>query len=145
MKKSITNFGMDILLFAVLASQAFTGALLHRFPPELADTAVLGLARYTWGTIHWVVSLMFVIVIITHLVLHWGWMKATTQRYFKMSSKALMAFLIVLSILFLFTPFYLTRDFPDREEVRDTYTEKVSFNIISQEAGFLSTCESAIM
>ena len=145
MKKKITNFGMDILLFAVLVSQAFTGALLHRFPPELANTTVLGITRYTWGTIHWVVSLMFVIVIITHLVLHWGWMRATTQKYFRMSSKALLALLIVLSVLFLLTPFYLTRDFPDREEISDTYTGKVSFNVINQEVGFLSTGESAIM
>ena len=145
MKKSITNFGMDILLFAVLVSQAFTGALLHRFPPELANTTLLGLNRYTWGTIHWVVSLMFVMVIITHLVLHWGWIKATTQRYFKMSSKALLALLIVLSVLFLLTPFYLTRDFPDREEVRGSYTEKLSFNIVGQEVGFPFIRESAIM
>ena len=134
MKKGITNFCMDILLFAVLVSQAFTGVLLHRFPSELTDTAVLGLTRYTWGTIHWAVSLMFVMVIITHLVLHWGWMKATTQKYFRIPSKALLALLVVLSVLILLIPFYLTRDFPDKEDVRGAYTEVASPEITVQDA-----------
>jgi hypothetical protein len=129
MKKVIKNFSMDILLFVVLMSQAFTGILLHRFPPGLADTTVLGLTRYTWGTLHWVVSLLFIIVIITHLVLHWGWMKATTQKYFRMTSKVLLGFLAVLSVFIFLMPFYLTRDFRDRNDVGDAYVESSSREI----------------
>ena len=47
MKRVITNYIMDIFLFLVLLSQAFTGILLHCFPPELADVTVLSLTRYT--------------------------------------------------------------------------------------------------
>jgi len=119
MKKVVTNFFMDILLFVVLMSQAFTGILLHRFPPELADTTVLGIMRYTWGTLHWVASLLFVIVIITHLVLHWGWMTVNTQKYFRMTSKALLGFLVILSV-------FIFLDFPDRKDVTDTYVESSS-------------------
>ena len=133
MKKVITNFFMDILLFVVLISQAFTGILLHRFPPELTDTTVLGISRYTWGTLHWIASLLFVLVIITHLVLHWGWMAATTRKYFRMTSKALLGFLVIISVFSLLTPFYLTRDFPDRKDVRNIYMEATSSETVIQE------------
>ncbi|MDZ7260688.1 MAG: DUF4405 domain-containing protein [candidate division KSB1 bacterium] len=136
MKKVATNFFMDILLFVVLMSQAFTGILLHRFPPELADTTILGITRYTWRTLHWVASLFFVIVIITHLVLHWGWMTVTTQKYFRMTSKALLGFLVVLSVFILLAPFYLTRDFPDRKGVRDTGIESSFPETVAQKDEF---------
>ena len=46
MKKVMMNFFMDTLLILVLMSQVFTCILLHRFPPELADTTVLSLTQY---------------------------------------------------------------------------------------------------
>jgi len=121
MKKVVTNFFMDILLFVVLMSQAFTGILLHRFPPELADATVLGLTRYTWGTIHWSASILFVLVIIAHLVLHWGWVKATTLKYFKMRSKVLQASTVIILLFVLLTPYYVTRDLPDRSDFTASY------------------------
>lgn len=133
MKKTNTNFFMDILLFVVLMSQVFTGILLHRFPPELVDTTVLGLTRYTWGTIHWSVSILFVLVIITHLVLHWGWIKATTLKYIRMKSKVLLASTVVVFLLMFFTPYYVTKDLPDREDVRNTYMQATSQEVVVQE------------
>jgi len=121
MKKVVTNFFMDILLFVVLMSQAFTVILLHRFPPELADATVLGLTRYTWGTIHWSASILFVLVIIAHLVLHWGWVKATTLKYFKMRSKVLQASTVIILLFVLLTPYYVTRDLPDRSDFTASY------------------------
>ena len=122
MKKVITNLFMDILLFVVLMSQVFTGILLHRFPSELADTTVLGLTRYTWGTVHWSVSILFALIAITHLVLHWGWVKATTLRYMRMRSMVLLASMIVLLLLVFLTPYYVTRDFPDTDNIKN-YTQ----------------------
>jgi hypothetical protein len=121
MKKVITNFFMDILLFVVLISQVFTGILLHRFPPELANTTVLGLTRYTWGTVHWSVSILFVLVIITHLVLHWGWVKTTTLKYFKMRSKVLQASTVIILLFVFLTPYYVTRNLPDRIDFSASY------------------------
>ena len=121
MKKIITNFFMDILLFVVLISQVFTGILLHRFPPELANTTVLGLTRYTWGTVHWSVSILFVLVIITHLVLHWGWVKTTTLKYFKMRSKVLQASTVIILLFVFLTPYYVTRNLPDRIDFSASY------------------------
>ena len=123
MKKTITNFFMDILLFAVLASQVFTGILLHRFPPELTDVTIFGLTRYTWGSLHWAVSILFVLIVITHLILHWGWVKATTLKYIRMRSKVLLAATAFVFLLAFLTPYYLTRNLPDRSEFSASYQQ----------------------
>ncbi len=116
MKKAMMNFFMDTLLVLVLMGQIFTGILLHGFPPELADTTVLGLTRYTWGTIHWTVSILFALVIIVHLVLHWGWVKATALKYIRMRSKVLLS-LTVIAFLFIFLmPYYVTSSLLDRSD-----------------------------
>lgn len=127
MKKVITNYCMDTLLFAVLASQVFTGILLHRFPPELTDKTILGLTRYTWGSLHWSVSILFALVIIIHLVLHWGWMKATTLKYIRVRSKVLLATTVLVFLFVFLTPYYLTIDLPDRSEFSSSY-QKTTFN-----------------
>ena len=133
MKKVITNFFMDILLFAVLMSQVFTGILLHRFPPELAETTVFGLTRYTWGTVHWSISILFALIVITHLILHWGWVKATTLRYVRMRSRVLLASMIILFLLVFLTPYYVTRDFPDRENINNYMQSSYQEAVIQDE------------
>jgi hypothetical protein len=138
MKKVITNYCMDTLLFAVLASQLFTGILLHRFPPELTDATVLGITRYTWGTLHWLASILFVLVVITHLVLHWGWVKATTLKYIKIRSKVLMATTLVVFLFALSMPYYITRGLPDRSDFNASYkktTYEESIRIKSEIGG----------
>jgi uncharacterized membrane protein (UPF0182 family) len=122
MKKTATNFSMDILLFIVLLSQSFTGIILHRVPSELSDNTVLGLTRYTWGTLHWVVSLLFVVVILAHIILHWSWMKSTTKKFFKIPSFAFTILLFAIVIVALLTPFCITNDFPDRDNGKAAYS-----------------------
>ena len=121
MKKVITNFFMDIILFLVLMIQAFTGIILHRFPPELADTTVLGLTRYTWGTIHWLVCILFVLVIVTHLTLHWGWVKAMTLKYIRINSKVLLVSMVVVFLFMFLMPYCVTRDIPSRSDFNASY------------------------
>jgi hypothetical protein len=120
-KKVIINYCMDTLLFAVIASQAFTGILLHRFPPELTDTTILGLTRYTWGTLHWLASLLFILVVIIHLVLHWSWVKATALKYIRIRSKVLMAVTVFVLLFAVFTPYYVTRQLPARRDFSAAY------------------------
>ena len=121
------NFFMDTLLILVLMSQVFTGILLHRFPLEMADVIVLGLTRYTWGTIHWTVSILFALVVIIHLVLHWGWVKATTLKYIRMRSKVLLAIMVVVFVFIFLMPYYLTSGLPDRSDFSSSY-QKTTFN-----------------
>jgi hypothetical protein len=112
-KKVITNFILDILLFANLMSQAFTGILLHRIKAAPAGTTVLGLTGDTWGSLHWAFSILFVVIIVAHLVLHWDWVRATSRKYCRMTSRVLLACVVLFSVVILLTPFYLTRDFSD--------------------------------
>jgi hypothetical protein len=121
MKKVITNYCMDTLLFALIASQVFTGILLHRFPPELTNTTILGLTRYTWGTLHWLASILFILVAIIHLVLHWSWVKAIALKYIKIRSKALMVITVFVLLFAVFMPYYVTRELPARRDFSAAY------------------------
>ena len=123
MKKVMMNFFMDALLIVVLMSQVFTGILLHRFPPELADATVLGLTRYNWGSIHWTVSILFALVVIVHLILHWGWVKATTLKYIRMRSKVLLALTVIVFLFIYLMPYYVTSSLPDRSDYSAIYQE----------------------
>jgi hypothetical protein len=134
MKKIITNYCTDIFMFVVLMSQVFTGILLHRFPPELTDATILGLTRYTWGTIHWSVSILFALITITHLILHWGWVKATTLRYVRMKSKVLLASMTIFFLIVFLTPYYITRDFPNRQNIMN-YTQTSLQGVAIQDEG----------
>jgi hypothetical protein len=134
MKKIITNYCTDIFMFVVLMSQVFTGILLHRFPPELTDATILGLTRYTWGTIHWSVSILFALITITHLILHWGWVKATTLRYVRMKSKVLLASMTIFFLIVFLTPYYITRDFPNRQDIMN-YTQTSLQGVAIQDEG----------
>jgi hypothetical protein len=134
MKKIITNYCTDIFMFVVLMSQVFTGILLHRFPPELTDATILGLTRYTWGTIHWSVSILFALINITHLILHWGWVKATTLRYVRMKSKVLLVSMTILFLIVFLTPYYITRDFPNRQNIMN-YTQTSLQGVVIQDEG----------
>ena len=123
MKKVMMNFFMDTLLIVVLMSQVFTGIILHRSPSELADTTVLALTRYTWGAIHWTVSILFTLVVIIHLVLHWGWVKATTLKYTRMRSKVLLALTIIVFPFMFLMPYYITSSLPDRSDYSAIHQE----------------------
>jgi len=121
MRKQKLNYIADILILLVLFSQVFTGIILHRFPVELTDTAVLGLTRYTWGTLHWGASILFIIAIILHLVLHWGWIKSLTNKYSRRGSLVLVSFVAIVFLFVCLAPYYVTRDLPRRNEFSSTY------------------------
>jgi len=122
-KRALTNYIADILILIVLLSQVFTGIILHRFPAELTGTTVLGLTRYTWGTLHWGASLLFIIVIVLHLVLHWGWIKSLTNKYFKRGSLLLLSLVAIIFLFVCLAPYYATRDLPRRNEFSSIYRE----------------------
>ena len=122
MKKNIMNFWTDILIFINFIGVIFTGVLLHRFPYEVSESTILGITRYDWGDIHWALSLIFIILIFAHLVLHWNWAKVSFKKYLRMKPKTLVIIVIVITIFVgILVPTNLTKDFPDRKEFKDTY------------------------
>jgi hypothetical protein len=92
MRRTTLNFMVDLIGFVDLLLLAATGAILKwvlppgsggghgdgfrrgRDPGEIKE--LLGLGRHDWGDIHFVLSLLFLLVILVHLILHWTWIKA---------------------------------------------------------------------
>ncbi len=93
MRRTTLNFTVDLICFVDLLLLAATGAILRwvlppgsggehghgggfrggRGPAEVKD--LLGLGRHDWGDVHFVLALLFVRLILTHLCLHWTWIK----------------------------------------------------------------------
>jgi hypothetical protein len=123
MKKNTINFWTNILTFINFIFVIFTGILLREFPAELSGATLLGGVRKDWIDLHWMLSLLFLLFIFAHLVLHWGWAKGSFKKYLKVSPRAL-AFGATLIVLFfaIVAPVYLTKDLPRREDVGAAYS-----------------------
>jgi hypothetical protein len=122
MKKNTVNFWIDILIFIHFVLIIFTGVLLREFPPELKAHTVLGVTRYDWGDLHWVMALSLIFFIILHLVLHWSWAKLSFKRYLRIGPKTLaITATVIVIVSAIVAPVYLTREFPDRKDVKAFY------------------------
>jgi prepilin signal peptidase PulO-like enzyme (type II secretory pathway) len=134
MKKVTLNFWMNILIFVDFILMIFTGILLHRFPAQLQESTILGVPRYDWGDLHWVLCLLFITLIIVHLVLHWKWTKVSCRKYLKVGPKSLLIIIIVIVILFgIFLPTYLTKDFPDKKTLRGNHPHVSSVELTKKD------------
>lgn len=68
---------IDLFSFIGLASLISTGALMKfTLPPRSGAMSIWGLTRHDWGTIHYYIALIFLILISIHLLLHLGFIKA---------------------------------------------------------------------
>ena len=129
MKKATTNFWINILSLVSFIGVIFTGVLLHRFSPELNGSTVLGLTRYDWGSIHWILALLFFMIVVIHLVLHWNWAKGSFRRYLRVGPVILVSVTVIAIFLGLLAPAYLTKDFPSRKDFKDTYSNISSLEV----------------
>ena len=80
MKRDMVNFIVGLVSFIVLVALMSTGAIIawpHEHGPN--ETKPLGIGRGEWGDIHLWLGGIFVLLMIVHIVLHWGWVKT----YFK--------------------------------------------------------------
>ena len=50
---------------------------------------LLGLGRHDWGDVHFILALLFLVVILVHIVLHWSWIKTCTRSILFPSRKDL--------------------------------------------------------
>lgn len=87
MQRNTLKFILDVVLFISLTSTAVVGLMLAFIIPGGGNVPhqekfFLGLHRHTWGDIHLVLALIFLAVLIVHIYLNWGWITATTQKYF---------------------------------------------------------------
>jgi len=94
MKRSSLNFIVDLAALLNLAGLAFTGFIMKYILPP--GTGGLGrrlhggpgrehikdfwsMTRHEWGGIHFYLAVLFVVLMVVHIVLHWSWIK----NYFK--------------------------------------------------------------
>lgn len=124
MKKKSINFWIDILIFIWFIEVVFTGIVLREFPVNLSECTVLGVPRKELADLHWVLSLSMIIFILAHLVLHWGWAKVSFKKNLRVGPKALAVTAIVLVVIsMIVAPVYLTKDLPERKDVKVTYSK----------------------
>lgn len=99
MRRTTWNFVVDAILFVDLLLLTGTGTILKWvLPPGSGGGAehgfrggrglgpggsqvrqLLGLGRHDWGDIHFALALLFILLILGHLVLHWTWIKACSK------------------------------------------------------------------
>jgi hypothetical protein len=125
MKKNRINFWTNILTFINFIFVIFTGVLLREFPAELSGTTLLGAVRKDWVDLHWMLSLLLLLFIFAHLVIHWGWAKGSFKKYLRVGPRALAitATLIIL-LAAIGAPVYLTKDMPNRKDVQASYSKE---------------------
>ena len=85
MKKIQLNAFVDIVAFVAVLISLVSGIVLWQALPHgsgfrggrgfLAPQLFWGLDRSAWTDLHYISSLAFGILVIYHLVLHWGWIK----------------------------------------------------------------------
>jgi hypothetical protein len=102
MKRSSSNFTVALVSFINLLGLVFTGFIMKYILPS--GTGGLGrqlhsgrgrepikelwsMTRHEWGGIHFYLALVFVILMVVHIILHWGWIKNYCKSLFSSSRK----------------------------------------------------------
>ena len=98
MKRTTLNFIVDLAAFLDLLGLAFTGFIMkYILPPGTGGRGRIlrggrgagdlgeeikelwSMTRHEWGDIHFYLAVLFATLMVVHIILHWGWIKA----YFK--------------------------------------------------------------
>jgi hypothetical protein len=93
MRRTTLNFIVDAVALLDLLLMTATGILLKTvLPPGSGGghgggeaRTLLGLGRHDWGSIHFILSLIFIALIVTHLLLHWRWIVTCAVSIFRPS------------------------------------------------------------
>jgi hypothetical protein len=91
MKRGTLNFVVDFVSFINLVCLALTGFIMkYILPPGTGGRGCVlhggggreqikqlwSMTRHQWGDIHFYLALLFVTLMVTHIVLHWSWIKS---------------------------------------------------------------------
>jgi len=97
MKRGTLNFIIDFISFVNLLCLAVTGFIMrYILPPGSGGRGRMlrggrggqvgeqirelwSMTRHEWGDIHFYLAVLFAILMVVHIILHWGWIK----NYFK--------------------------------------------------------------
>ncbi|MHC4573776.1 MAG: DUF4405 domain-containing protein [Planctomycetota bacterium] len=102
MKRSTLNFIVDLVSFLTLLGMVFTGIIMKYILPPGTGGCGLGfrggrgeeqvrelwsMTRHEWGFIHYDLAVLFVILMVVHIVLHWNWIKNCFRSLFGLPPK----------------------------------------------------------
>lgn len=81
MKAPKKNFIVDILAFVCFVFLVSTGIILYYNLPKGSghDMTIWQLDRHEWGSIHFYIALLFLLILVLHLILHWRWIVSLTK------------------------------------------------------------------
>jgi len=91
MSRSMLNFILDVVSFLNLSCLIFTGFIMkYILPPGTGGMGSVlhdgrgrgmnikelgSMTRHEWGSIHFYLAVVFVVLIVIHIILHWSWIK----------------------------------------------------------------------
>ena len=92
MKRSSVNFIIDLVAFLDILGLIVTGFIIkYILPPGSGGRgrmlrggrgageeirSLCSMTRHEWGDIHFYFAVVFTALVVVHIVLHWGWIKA---------------------------------------------------------------------
>jgi predicted ferric reductase len=88
MRRATVNFILNLVSFLILLGLGVTGliiALPHRHGPN--EVKPLGIGRGEWGDIHLWLGIAFVVLMVVHIILHWGWVVCYVKSLFGIAEK----------------------------------------------------------
>ena len=99
MKRSTLNFIIDLAAFIDLLAMVFTGIIMkYILPPGTGGRGrqfsggagreqikdLWSMTRHEWGSIHFYLALLFIVLITAHILLHWNWVKNYCKSLFNL-------------------------------------------------------------
>jgi len=114
------NFILDALMFLVLSLMAGIGFLMHfvlltgrerwlKYGRNV-DLRLFGWDRHDWGALHYYLALTFLVLLATHIVLHWHLLPRLFARAVPhaRTRKVVLWVFLFLALIFLYFPFLFT-------------------------------------
>ncbi|MBN1336718.1 MAG: DUF4405 domain-containing protein [Deltaproteobacteria bacterium] len=82
MKRSTLNFWLDLVSLLVMVALATTGGIMHWVLPAYTGHThqLFGLDRHGYGDIHFWFSVLTVVLLALHVLLHWEWICCVVGR-----------------------------------------------------------------
>ncbi len=81
MKTPTKNYLTDLVAFICFVLLVSTGIILYYNLPKGSGhgNTIWSLDRHEWGTIHFWIAVLFLLVLAFHLILHWRWIVSLTK------------------------------------------------------------------
>jgi len=102
MKRSSLNFIVDLVSFIDLLGIVLTGIIMkYILPPGTGGRGrevsggmggehirdLWSMTRHEWGSIHYYLALLFIVLMTAHILLHWDWIKNYFKSLFRFAQK----------------------------------------------------------